>query len=104
MCTDGGVRGTRPRKATCADTRPCSDLIDISHADEGSKTAADYARLFGDIFPATITSQDPPASDTAEPENEQAWLRNIINKDANDRSWDCNAVIEIHKPLTFSFD
>lgn len=87
-----------------SDTCAFSNLIDISHTDEGSKTAADYARLFSETFPVSMLTQDSSSPPVTGAQDERTWLRNIIHNDLNDKTWDCNVVQEIHKPLTFTFD
>lgn len=42
----------------------------------------------------------PPPKDVSE----QDWLRSIILRDPNDKSWDCNRVQKIGKPLIMNFD
>jgi hypothetical protein len=71
----------------------CSKLIDVSqaaYAEDGSKMASEYPRLFSERFPSTKTHPSRPSSaDASQDEDESTWLGNIIGDTADtEGSWD----------------
>lgn len=83
----------------------------------GTQASIDYERLFRDTLPRkphpnsrpairkdTFTPPKTPNADDKQPVNEQQWLRDIINRDPEDKSWDPNTVHKIGRPLLVNFD
>lgn len=98
-------------------TQPQKDTPDRDSA-YGTQTSIDYERLFRDtlprktnnqpnrpaIQPDTFTPPKTPDTENKSPADEQQWLRSIITRDPQDKSWDPNRVQKIGKPLLVNFD
>lgn len=82
-----------------------------------TRNSIDYERLFRDTLPRkpqpgarpsiqadTFTPPITPNGEVKEPINDQQWLRDIIARDPNDKSWDPNLVNKIGRPLLVNFD
>jgi hypothetical protein len=71
----------------------CSKLIDVSqatNAEDGSKMAFEYPRLFNERFPALQPQTSRPSSaDATQEEDEATWLGKIVGStDEAEGSWE----------------
>ena len=96
---------------------PNSKVKDGPDRAYGTQASIDYERLFRDTLPRkpypnyrpaiqqdTFTPPKIRDCDDKEVANEQEWLRDIINRNPNDKSWDPNTVHKIGRPLLVNFD